>query len=352
MTPAIRRVAVIGCGDISPLHVDAIAAVPGAVLVGVADPDLERRSAASAAHGVPGFADHLELFDTVRPNVVHICTPHHLHAAIAVDALERGIHVIVEKPLAHTRAEGARVVAAAERGHAKIAVCFQNRYNVPVQAAHDLLVSGELGAVLGASATVIWHRTAAYYESRPWRGRWATGGGGLLMNQAIHTLDLLQWLVGPVTAVRGSASTRALDDVIEVEDTAELAMTHQNGARSVFYATLAHKVNAPITVDIVAEHGTLRLRGDLTVTHADGRTRVVTEPAVVAGDRAYWGLSHELLIHDFYARLDDPEPFWISPREAQKTLEIIQDVYDQSYPERAHSISAADAAPIERNAVS
>jgi UDP-N-acetyl-2-amino-2-deoxyglucuronate dehydrogenase len=343
-----RRVAVIGCGDISTVHFAAINGMADAELVGVADPDTERRTAASVAHAVPGFASHLELFDAVQPDVVHICTPHHLHASIAIDALQRGINVIVEKPLAHTREEGARVVEAAERGNAKIAVCFQNRYNLPVQAAHDLLQSGELGAVLGASATVMWHRTAAYYESRPWRGQWATGGGGLLMNQAIHTLDLLQWLVGPVIQVRGNASTRALDDVIEVEDTAELALTHEGGARSVFYATLANAVNAPITVDIVAERGTISLNGDLTVTHADGRVDVVKEREIAAGGRAYWGISHELLIQDFYARLDDDEPFWIDPLEAQKTLEIIQDVYDQSYPERVgHTIAIT-----ERNAVS
>jgi predicted dehydrogenase len=348
MIPSTRRVAVIGCGDVSVVHLAAIATLPDAELVGVADPDPARLTAASVAHDVPGFASHGELFDAVKPDVVHICTPHHLHASIAVDALERGINVIVEKPLAHTRAEGERVVAAAERGNAKIGVCFQNRYNLPVQAAHDLLVSGELGAVLGASATVMWHRNAAYYESRPWRGRWATGGGGLLMNQAIHTLDLLQWLVGPVTRVRGNASTRALDDVIEVEDTAELTLTHENGARSVFYATLANAVNAPITIDIIAERGTINLSGDLTVTHADGRVDVVKEREIASGERAYWGLSHQLLIRDFYDRLDDDEPFWIDPLEAQKTLEIIQDVYDRSYPDRAGHTTAAT----ERNAVS
>jgi len=343
-----RRVAVIGCGDISVVHFAAIAALQGAELVAVCDTDPERLAAASVTHGVPGYATHTQLLDTVHPDVVHICTPHHTHAGIAVDALERGVNVVLEKPLAHTREEGRRVIAAAAASGAKIAICFQNRYNAPVQAAHDLLASGELGHVLGASATVMWHRSAEYYENRPWRGAWSTGGGGLLMNQAIHTLDLLQWLMGPVTRVRGNASTRALDDVIEVEDTAELTLTHENGARSVFFATLANAVNAPVTLDIVAEHGTLSLRGDLTVTRADGRVEVVTEREATAGGRAYWGISHELLIEDFYRRLDEPGPFWIDPAEAQKTLEIIQDVYDQSYPDRAGHVSPTT----ERKAVS
>jgi UDP-N-acetyl-2-amino-2-deoxyglucuronate dehydrogenase len=266
---------------------------------------------------------------------VHICTPHNTHAALAIDALDRGISVVLEKPVAHTRDEAARLIQAATRSSAHIAVCFQNRYNAPVQAAFDILSSGAAGTVIGAAATVIWHRSADYYLDRPWRGRWETGGGGLLMNQAIHALDLVQWLIGPVTGVRGSASTRFLDDVIEVEDTADMVLTHEDGARSVFYTTLAHVTNAPVTVEIVTENATLSLRGELTVTWKDGRVETVHERALASGERGYWGVSHELLIADFYAHIEADTDFWIDPAEASKSLHIIQDVYDQSYPERA-----------------
>ena len=334
MTQA-KRTAVIGCGDISALHLAAISGQANAELVAVCDTDPERLAAATDAHGVAGFSDHVRLLDEVRPDVVHICTPHHTHAEIAVAALDRGISVVLEKPLAHTRDEATRLIEAASRSSAKIAVCFQNRYNAPVQAAFDLLNSGTVGKVVGAAATVIWHRSAAYYLDRPWRGRWSTGGGGLLMNQAIHTLDLVQWLVGPVTGARGSASTRLLDDVIEVEDTAEMVLTHESGARSVFYTTLAHVANAPVSLEIVAENATLTLCGNLTVAWADGRVETVEERALPTGERAYWGVSHELLIADFYEQLDANTAFWIDPAEARKSFDIIQDVYDQSYPERA-----------------
>jgi UDP-N-acetyl-2-amino-2-deoxyglucuronate dehydrogenase len=328
----VLRVAVIGCGDISVVHTAAIAETPDAQLVAVCDRDPERLAVAAEAYAVPGFADHRTLLDQVRPDVVHICTSHDEHARVAVDCLAAGVNVITEKPLAHTLAEGERLVAAAEQSPAKIAVCFQNRYNTTVAALHQRLSTGDLGRVLGAAATVCWHRTADYYLARPWRGTWAGSGGGLLMNQAIHTVDLLQWLLGDVTAVAGHASTRALSDAIEVEDTAELALVHAGGARSVFYATLAYAANAPVTIDVVTEQATLRLRGDLTVSYADASVEVVTEPRAATGDRAYWGVSHELLIRDFYARIDEPEPFWISPREAQKSLRIVKDVYRQSYP--------------------
>lgn len=333
------RAAVIGCGDVSAVHFEAVAKLDGATLVGVCDPDPLRLAAAAELYSVPGFADHGSLLKAVRPDVVHICTPHNQHASIAADCLESGVNVIVEKPLAHTLAEGRRLVEAASKGTAKIAVCFQNRYNATSQAMHRLLASGELGAVAGASATVMWHRSADYYRNRPWRGTWEGGGGGLMMNQAIHTVDLLQWLVGDVVSVSGNAATRFLGEAIEVEDTAEFVADHANGARSVFYATLGHAWNAPVTLEVVTEKAVLSLRGDLTVTHTDGRTDVIPERTSDTGGRSYWGVSHELLISDFYNRLDEEEPFWISPAEAEKSLRIVKDVYRQSFPARALAVS-------------
>ena len=322
--------AIVGCGDVSIIHTEALATMDDVKLVGVCDPDISRRTAAAQALGVPGFPDHLSLMDAIRPDVVHICTPHNQHASLAIDCLDQGVNVIVEKPLAHTIGEGQRLIAAAERSTAKIAVCFQNRYNTTSQAMHELLTSGDLGQVVGGSFTVLWQRSADYYLSRPWRGTWEGGGGGLLMNQAIHTVDLLQWLMGEVTTISGHAATRFLGDTIEVEDTAEFVAQHTSGARSVFYATLAHAVNAPVTIDLVTQKAALSLRGNLTVTYADGRTRVIEERKAPSGGRAYWGVSHELLIRDFYTRLGEDEPFWISPREAKKSLQIVQTIYQQS----------------------
>lgn len=323
--------AVLGCGDISTVHFESLAALPGVTLAAVADPDPERLAAASTARNAAGYADYVQLLDEVRPDVVHICTPHDQHAPIALACLERDISFITEKPLASTLADGEKLAAAAAASRAKSAVCFQNRYNPTVSAMRELLDSGTLGAVTAASATVVWSRTADYYRSRPWRGTWRGGGGGLLMNQAIHTLDLLQWLVGEVHSVWGGAATRVLGDVIEVEDTADLVLDHGSGVRSVFYATLANGTNAPVTLDITTEHAQLSLRGDLTVSYDDGRTEVVRERTAESAGRSYWGVSHQLLIADFYARLHEPEPFWISPAEALKSLRIIKDVYSQSF---------------------
>lgn len=333
------RVAVIGCGDVSAVHFEAIAKLDGAELVGVCDTDPGRLAAAVASFGVIGFSEHRSLLEELQPDVVHITTPHDQHASVAADSLERGVNVILEKPLAHTAAEARRLVKASRSSSAKIAVCFQNRYNATAQAMHALLAGGELGEILGATATVMWQRNADYYRNRPWRGTWAGGGGGVMMNQAIHTVDLLQWLVGEVVSVTGNASSRILGTAIEVEDTAEFVTVHANGARSAFYATLANAVNAPVTLDVVTEKATLSLRGDLTVTYSDGRVEVVPERAAPSGGRAYWGASHELLINDFYGRLEDDGPFWIDAREAEKSLAIVKEIYRQSFPGSVGKVS-------------
>lgn len=323
--------AVIGCGDVSRVHFEAIEAAEEIELVAACDTDPEVLAAAVDRYGVPGFADHRSLLAEMRPRVAHVCTPHHQHVPVALDLLDAGVGVLVEKPLAHTLEEAERLVEAAERGATHIGVCFQNRYNTTSQAARELLDSGEMGTVLGASATVMWTRTPNYYRAKPWRGRWATAGGGLLINQAIHTIDLVQWLVGDVTDVSGRASTRLYGDVIEVEDTAEMLLTHDTGARSVVFGSLANAVHAPVGIDITAERASLAIRGDLTITHADGRVETVQERCRASSNgRSYWGASHEVLIRDFYARLGEHEPFWISPREATKSLRILKNVYAQS----------------------
>jgi predicted dehydrogenase len=279
---------------------------------------------------VPAFTDHRHLLDELRPDVVHICTPHDQHVPVAIDCIEAGVHVLLEKPVAATVAEAERLIeVAARRPEVKAGICLQNRYNVATTAARALLASGELGAVRGGSATLLWHRGPEYYEARPWRGRKRESGGGVLINQAIHTLDLLEWLLGDVTGVRGSVGRYGLDGVIDVEDTASVLLAHAGGARSVLFATNTTVTDAPVTIEIVTESAVLRIQGDLTVTYADGHTETRAERAVGTPlGKAYWGASHDLLIGDFYRTLDQPRPFWIDPREGTRSLRLIDRIYN------------------------
>ena len=327
MTPPVRA-AVVGCGDISALHLAALRDLDGVELVGVCDVDAARAQATADAQGTVAYTDHREMLDSLRPDVVHVCTPHDQHAPVAVDCIARGVHVILEKPVAHTLSDARPVLDAHLANPAvKVAVCFQNRYNRASQEAYRLIHEGSLGAIRGASATVAWHRTPEYYARGPWRGQRRRSGGGVLMNQAIHTLDLVQWFLGPVAHVGSRIGTLALGEYVDVEDTAQLVMDHESGSRSVLFATLANSVDSPVTIEIDTEHARLLIRGDLTVVYADGRTEVVEERRATSTGRAYWGVSHELLVADFYRTLEDTEPFWIGPAEGLAALAVLDQVY-------------------------
>lgn len=327
------RAAIAGWGDVAVIHHEAVAAIEDADLVGVVDTDPARRAAATAEAGVPAFATVDELVDAVGPDVVHVTTPHHQHVDVTLAALARGVHVIQEKPLAHTLAEGQRLVdavAALPPGAPKVGICFQNRYNVSSQELRRLLDSGELGAIRGAYASVVWTRTADYYQVKPWRGSMAESGGGLLINQAIHTLDLVQWFLGDVTDISGHVATNKFGAVIDVEDTAEMLLTHAGGVQTSFYATLTAPQHRPVEIELDCENAYVSLRNGLTVAWRDGRVDRYEERQVPSGGRSYWGVSHELLIRDFYAKLADPEPFWITPAEALKSLALLKKTYQVS----------------------
>ncbi|MCU7730844.1 Gfo/Idh/MocA family oxidoreductase [Actinoplanes sp. KI2] len=305
------RVLLAGRGDVSVVHVAAISAL-GAELVGVCD----------------STSDYRAMLSALRPDVVHVCTPHDTHVPIALEALAHGAHVLLEKPVAHTIEEAAVLVdALADFPDLQVGVCLQNRYNATSRAASQFLQDQDHASVRGGSATVLWHRDAAYYAKRPWRGERERSGGGVLINQAIHTIDLLQWLLGEVSQVSGHSARMSDIPGIDVEDTANLLLDHVGGARSVVFATVTNAVDSPVTIEIATSSAVLHLRGDLTITHDDGRVEVVAEPRSTGEGRDYWGASHQLLIADFYRAISSGEPFGITPADALKSQKIIDEIY-------------------------
>lgn len=333
MSATNRRAVVVGAGDISRVHLAALGAL-GVEIAAVVDHDEQRAAERAAAAGSVGRTDLEAVLATGGVDVVHICTPHDQHAPVALAALAAGVNVLLEKPLAHTLAEAESIVAAAGAAGVKTGVCFQNRYNPTSQAMKQTLTSGALGPVVAASATVPWARTAAYYAAKPWAGQSRRSGGGALINQSIHTIDLLQWLIGPVTHVSGRAFRLEPIAGVDVEDTASFTMTHspagQAPVRSTMWATNTNGVNAPVTLDVVCERGSLSLRGDLVVTDARGVTTAVSDTPPGSDTPSYWGQSHPTLIGDFYASLERPEPFWISPADALPAQQVLSEVYRQS----------------------
>lgn len=328
--------AIIGCGAIFPMHAEAVQQLKGVKLKVAVDSDSAKAEKAAAQYSCEAAHDYLTLLDRDDIQVVHLCTPHHLHAEMAMQLLRTGKHVLTEKPLAHNLQAAENLVAEARGRKAQLGVVFQNRYHASSQKIREFLDANTLGRLLCLKGIVTWHRDESYYTDSPWRGRWSTEGGGVLINQAIHTLDLLQWFGGEVLSAQGSVTADALGDVIEVEDTAHARLQFANGVRGLFYATNAYLTNSPVELELVFEGGMLRQRDDCLYLTRDGRERLVCEPPTNRNDagqiigKSYWGSSHRLLIADFYDCVRTGTRFAIDGEEGLKTLRLITELYQSS----------------------
>ena len=214
------RVGLVGCGGIAQVHGAVLRDLEGVDLAACADIRPERAHAFAETFGGAPYDSLEAMLDAERLDCLHICTPHYLHTPMARLAAEKGIHVFTEKPPVMDRAQWADFQAL-EHAPVRVGVCFQNRYNASVQLLRRLLDSGRPGKLLGARAFVTWKREAPYYTESGWRGSLATEGGGVLINQSIHTLDLLVRFLGRPRQVEASIANHHLKGVIEVEDTME-----------------------------------------------------------------------------------------------------------------------------------
>lgn len=327
--------AVVGCGTISGNHLKALRETPGAALGFVCDVDRARLDAARAAYGVPGTADYADILKNADIDVVHLCVPHHLHADMTVAALRAGKHVLCEKPMAICSADAEKMARASEETGRALGVCFQNRYNEANLRVKRIIDTGELGALRGGGAVMMWDRSAAYYARDAWRGKWATEGGGVLINQAIHTLDLLRIFAGGFADVKASLSAKRLEKDIEVEDTADLLLQTPDGRRFTLYATNCASANLPVQITLHFDKGDVFVTGNrLRVRTEDGEACEDFASAPTAG-KDYWGSGHARLICDFYRSVRAGEPFFIAPRDAMQTTVLLDKAYAGSVPSRA-----------------
>ena len=209
------RSVIIGCGAISSKHADAIINT-GNALIAACDTDSAALSNFCKKYNCRGYADYKAMLDKEMPDAVHICLPHYLHFEAADYALSKDIAVFLEKPPAVNESELERLYKYSDK---KLTVCFQNRFNATTESALEIIRSGKYGKLVGANAYVTWNRYGDYYTKSNWRGKKRTEGGSVLINQAIHTLDLLCFLLGSPTAVRSTLSE--LDHpYTDTEDTA------------------------------------------------------------------------------------------------------------------------------------
>lgn len=324
--------AIIGCGTIFAQHARALSVMEEAELLLVADSELSKAQQEAAIYDCEAAQDYRTILERPDIEVVHLCTPHHLHAQIAEELLAAGKHVLTEKPIAHTPQAAGQLRAAAASSRAQLGVVFQNRYNQSSRKIREIIDSNQLGRLLCLKGAVTWARSPEYYTENPWRGRLETEGGGLLINQTIHTLDLLQWFAGgEVKRIAGSVTTDVLGDYIEVEDTAHACIDFSNGVRALFYGTNAYLTNSPVELELIFEHGLLLQRRDCVYLLQDGQETELSRPSQTAeGAKSYWGISHGLLIEDFYRHIRENRPFWLNAEEGSRALDIVHGIYAAS----------------------
>lgn len=322
-------VAIIGCGAIFPLHVKAVTAIEGLELLTVVDIDAEKALQAGKVYACSATTNYRDLLNDDRIDVVHLCTPHDLHAEMAIELLRAGKHVLTEKPIAIGLPSAEEMLEAAKLSSAQLGVVFQNRYNDSSIYMKRIIDTKALGRLLCMKGIVTWHRSESYYTESSWRGRWSSEGGGLLINQTIHTLDLLQWFGGEIATVKGSVSTDVLAGVIEVEDTAHACIDFTNKVRGLFYGTNTYLENSPVEMELVFEKGSLNLRRDHLYLWRDGQETLVCEPAFSASEgKSYWGTSHMRLIEDFYEHIRTQRKFWLDGTEGIKALKLVAGIYN------------------------
>ena len=244
------RTATVGHGVIGKLHTK-IQESRG-TLVAVCDINEETLA---TAPDVKKYTDYITMLESEELDVVHICTPHYLHCEMIVEALKRNINVLCEKPMCISHAEIERILQAEKESAAILGICLQNRYNPANVFVKEYIKDKK---TVSGVAHVSWHRDEKYFGSGAWRGKKATEGGGVLINQALHTLDLMQWFLGMPKELCAQISTLSLGDIIETEDTATLICS--GGSEFVFYATLASAVDAPVEISLKLENEWLNIR--------------------------------------------------------------------------------------------
>jgi len=337
----IRHVGILGGGGISETHARAAAAVPDLRVVAVCGRNAGRVEALAGLYGAAPFTD-IHAFLRHRPmEIVAIGTPSGVHAEDVEAAAGQGLHVLCEKPLDVTTARIDRMLEAVARAGVTLGVFFQDRSTPDLMDLKDALVSGRLGRPILADARVKWYRPPEYYGQSAWRGTWALDGGGALMNQGVHTVDLLLWLLGDVRRVY--ARTLAALHAIEVEDTAVAVLEFANGAVATLEATTAAWPGYDRRVSITGTLGTVVIeqarvvKWDLREPALEGAVggAAVIAPGAPAGAAASTHVvadasAHRRVFEDFVSALDARRPPRVDGREGRRSVALIEAIYASS----------------------
>jgi UDP-N-acetyl-2-amino-2-deoxyglucuronate dehydrogenase len=346
------RFGILGCGVIGPHHARAIVGLETAELVATADVVPELAEELAGEYGCSSYASLGEMLSGVELDAVCICTPSGMHAEDAIAVLEAGKDVVIEKPVDVTLKAADRLLEVQQATGGRVAVVSQHRFDAATQAVHEAVDKELFGRLTSGSAEVRWWRSQSYYDSGGWRGTWELDGGGVLINQAIHSIDLLQWLMGPVVEVTAYTSLLA-HERIEVEDTAVAILKFAEGALGTIVATTAAYPGLTVRIAVHGDRGSAVIDDDeLSYFHAAGEGdegaaygasggenqagQVMehydeAESASGAGaDPASLSMAHRDQIRDFVEAVREGREPSINLEEGRKPLAIIQAIYESA----------------------
>lgn len=327
------RVGIIGCGRISVRHIGSAMLLPQAVLVAVCDIVREKAEGYAKECGAKAYSDYREMIEKENLDCVHICLPHDLHVSVAEYAFKHGINVLSEKPMAINYADAEHAVKTADENGVLYGVIFQCRYNDASVFVKKALESGKLGNIKSASSILTWSRSDDYYSGSDWKGTWDKEGGGVVIDQAIHSIDLVNWFIGEKPeAVSASMAIRGHKSIC-VEDTAEGLIEYESGIKYAFYCMNNYACDEPITIKLCCEFGKAELSyTSARITYNDGTVESYVEDKNAfrpKEGKEYWGYKHIRQIEQFYKACLKEEPLEISGAEALKTQRLICEIYKE-----------------------
>ena len=319
------NIGIAGLGAIAPLHIRAILD-RGQKITAICDVDAARCKKTNDEFnlGAKEYSDYNQMIDSGEVDVIHVCLPHYLHSEVICKALSKDIHVLCEKPLAINFEQLNAIEKVVKNSSATLGVCFQNRYNASVLYLKEFFKGKEITA---ATANLVWQRDEKYYASGAWRGKKQYEGGGVMINQAIHSLDLLQWFCGMPETVIAHCSNNSLQGVIDVEDTAYGLFSLKNGGNFIINATNSAASCFPIVLMFQSKTDAVELSGDNLIVN--GKFVTKSDGSPIFG-KEEWGVGHNNLIREFYNCLEKGEKFPIDFYEGSKTMKIILKMYESN----------------------
>lgn len=331
------HVGFLGAGNITETHMKAAASIDELELVAVGGQNPQRVKDLAREFGCAGYTSEARFWDHLPMDIVAIGSPSGIHARQGVEAAKRGIHVLVEKPIDVSLEEADHLISVCEEKAVQLGIFFQDRVNPDFMSLKEVIDSGELGRLLVVSAQVKWFRPADYYSDSRWRGTWQYDGGGALINQAIHTVDLLLWLLGSVR--KASSLTATQFHEIEVEDTLVAILEFGSGALATLEATTCAHPGFPRRVVISGSKGTAVIEDDTVVslqftdeseqahsTTERGEAHNRSEASPVVSDVR----GHRNIFQNFLHGLRGRETLACDGEEGRRSLELVQRLYESA----------------------